>query len=659
MNITLSGGILMAKKDKKKKKTKEESRNIRKFSGKIALFVLVFSVVISLLHIWYNSFGLLGVVQKNIMHLTLLMGLVFLTRPATKKSPQNRPSSIDWILFGLALACGAYFFFSYMRLVESMMQPNPYDFLYGIVLAILLIEAARRTVGLPLTMLSVLFLFYVYFGPYMPGDFAHRGFGLERILVRMTMTSEGILGVAVMVSASYIFMFILFASFLKATGASEFFNDFATALAGKARGGPAKVAIFASALTGTINGSSQANVATTGSFTIPLMKRTGYKPYFAGAVEAIASTGGVLMPPIMGAAAFIMSSLIGISYNRIIIAAVTPSILYYFTLYHMVDLRAAKMGLLGLDKDQLPKLKSVLLKMGHLILPLILIIGSLLIGYSPVIAAFIGIISNILVAAIRKETRLSFNQIIQALSEGAKNAASIAIICGIVGFIIGSVGMTGIGQVIGYNIVDMAGGSLALTAILSMVVAIILGMGLPGPACYIVTSTIAAPALMLLGVPVLSAHFFSFYFGIMSAVIPPVALTSFTAGAIANADTNKIAQYGFLLGAAGLLLPYMFIYNPVILMIDFTLGNYIYSAISLAIGLYFAAITIIGMLKKPLSLIERGIFGVVAFLLITPEPYFRIPGLIIGAVVYIYHRRKAKDYQLEQSEEEQMVNQEI
>src|SRR6056297_183070 len=647
------------KKIKINKSSSNSSNSNRKLSGKIAMFVWIFAVGISLVHVWYNSFGLIGVVQKNLMHLSLLMALAFLINLATKNSPKNRPSVIDWILFVLTLACGVYFFTGYMRLAQGMMIPITSDFIYGIVFSLLLIEAARRAVGLPLTILATIFILYIRFGRSMPGELAHRGFSWERILVRMTMTSEGVLGVAVMVSASYIFMFILFASFLKATKASQFFNDLAQAIAGKARGGPAKVAIFASALTGTLNGSSQANVATTGSFTIPLMKDTGYKPYFAGAVEAIASTGGVLMPPIMGAAAFIMSSLIGVPYSRIIAAAVTPSILYYFTLYNMVDLRAAKMGIVGMDEKQLPNLKNVILQRGYLILPLVLIITALVLGYSPIMAGFAGIISTIIAGAFNKDTRLSFKDIMDALAEGARNATSIAIICGLVGFIIGSVGMTGIGQTIGHNIVNLAGGQLYLTSFLCMIVAIILGMGLPGPACYIVTSTIAAPALMILGIPVLAAHFFAFYFGIMSAVIPPVALTSFTAGAIANADTNKIAQYGFLLGAAGLLLPYMFIYNPVILMIDFTLGNYIYSAISLAIGLYFAAITIIGMLKKPLSLIERGIFGVVAFLLITPEPYFRIPGLIIGAVVYIYHRRKAKDYQLEQSEEEQMVNQEI
>jgi len=260
----------------------------------------------------------------------------------------------------LTACSGIYFLLFYMRLVNSMLQPNSTDIIYGIIIIFLIIEAARRTVGIPLTLLSVIFLVYTYVGPYMPGIFIHQGFKLKRILVRMSMTSEGILGVAIMVSASYVFMFILFSSFLKATKASEFFNDLASSLTGRARGGPAKIAIFASALTGTISGSSQANVATTGSFTIPLMKSMGYKPYFAGAVEAIASTGGILMPPIMGAAAFIMSSYLGLPYNKIMLAAFTPALLYYFTLYHMVDLGAAKWGLVGIPKDKLPKFKEVM-----------------------------------------------------------------------------------------------------------------------------------------------------------------------------------------------------------------------------------------------------------------------------------------------------------
>ncbi|MBF8435548.1 TRAP transporter permease [Halanaerobiaceae bacterium Z-7014] len=622
-----------------KKKRKEYKQKLsRSLSGRLKTFVWIYAIGISAVHLYMNSFGLIGVVQKNLIHLSLLMSLGFLLTPATKRSPLDRPSIIDWTLFLATLGCGVYFYFGYLRLTQAMLVPIRSDFIYGIVFSLLLIEASRRLVGLPLTILATLFVVYIYVGPYMPGQLAHRGFNLQRILVRMTMTSEGVLGVALMVSASYIFMFILFASFLKATQASKFFNDFAQALTGKARGGPAKVAIFASALTGTINGSSQANVATTGSFTIPLMKETGYTPHFAGAVEAIASTGGVLMPPIMGAAAFIMSSLIGIPYSTIIAAALTPSILYYFTLYNMVDLRAAKMGIVGLDRDKLPDLKEVILGRGYLILPLILIIAALVIGFSPVMAGFIGIISTIVAGAIRKETRLSFMDILNAMAEGAQNAISIAVICGLVGFIIGSVGMTGIGQTIGNNIVSLAGGQLFLTAFLCMIVAIILGMGLPGPACYIVTSTIAAPALMVLGIPVLAAHFFAFYFGIMSAVIPPVALTSFTAGAIAEADTNLVAKYGFLLGAAGMLLPYMFIYNPVILMIDFSWVNYVYSSFSLFVGLYLAAAVIIGMLKIPLSLFERLLFGIASLLLIIPNPTIRLSGLALAVVFYIRHR---------------------
>lgn len=333
-------------------KAEKNEIKFRTLSGKIGSLVLIFCVITSIIHIWYNSFGLIDILKKNSIHLSLMMGIIFLTRPAFRRSPKDKPSIIDWILFFLTITCGIYFLVVYNRFVNSVMQLNLLDIIYGIILLALIIEGSRRTVGIPLTLLSVIFLIYIYFGPYMPGIFIHQGFNLKRILIRMSFTSEGVLGIAIMISASYVFMFILFGSFLKVTKASDFFNDIASALTGQSRGGPAKIAIVASALTGTISGSSQANVATTGSFTIPLMKSLGYKPYFAGAVEAIASTGGILMPPVMGAAAFIMSSYLGIPYNKIMIAGLTPAILYYFTLYHMVDLGALKWGLLGVSKDK-------------------------------------------------------------------------------------------------------------------------------------------------------------------------------------------------------------------------------------------------------------------------------------------------------------------
>ena len=615
-------------------KAEKNEIKFRTLSGKIGSLVLIFCVITSIIHIWYNSFGLIDILKKNSIHLSLMMGIIFLTRPAFRRSPKDKPSIIDWILFFLTITCGIYFLVVYNRFVNSVMQLNLLDIIYGIILLALIIEGSRRTVGVPLTLLSVIFLIYIYFGPYMPGIFIHQGFNLKRILIRMSFTSEGVLGIAIMISASYVFMFILFGSFLKVTKASNFFNDIASALTGQSRGGPAKIAIVASALTGTISGSSQANVATTGSFTIPLMKSLGYKPYFAGAVEAIASTGGILMPPVMGAAAFIMSSYLGIPYNKIMIAGFTPAVLYYFTLYHMVDLGALKWGLSGVSKDKLPSIKEVLLDKGHLAIPLVLIIFFLIIGYSPLIAAFIGIVSVLIVSSFRKNTRLSIKDIIFALNEGARNAAPIAMICGIVGFIIGSVGMTGIGQIIGNSIVRLAEGNLFLTAFLCMITAIILGMGLPGVACYIVTTTIAAPALVMMGVPRISAHFFAFYFGTMSAVIPPVALTSFTAATIAKANPNKTALTGLALGSAGLLLPYMFIYNPVLLFINFNWLNYLYSLLCAAVGLYSISILIIGYLKVKLTVLERAYFGVVAALLINPILISRVVGLIMFGMFF-------------------------
>lgn len=622
--------------------TTDENSEYRKLSGKAGFFCLIFCVFVSLFHLWYNSFGLIDVMIKNTIHVISMMGIVFLICPATSKSPKDSPSLVDWILFCLTIGAGIYFTFSYVRLIESMLQPITSDLIFGVTVILLIIEASRRTVGIPLTLLSVLFLVYTYVGPYMPGVFQHQGFSLKRILVRMTMTSEGIFGIAIMVSASYVFMFILFASFLKATKASEFFNDLAAALTGTARGGPAKMAIFASALTGTISGSSQANVATTGTFTIPLMKSIGYKPYFAGAVEAIASTGGILTPPVMGAAAFIMSSYLGIPYTTILLAAITPAFLYYFSLYQMIDLGAAKWGLVGVPKDQLPSTKKVLLERGQMLIPLILIIVFLLIGFSPLLAAFIGIVSVLVASSFRKDTRMSLKDIIFALDEGARTAAPIAVICGIIGFIIGAVGMTGIGQVIGHHIVALAGGRLWLTAVLCMFTAIILGMGLPASACYIVTATIAAPSLIILGVPELAAHFFAFYYGTLSAVVPPVALTSFTAAAIANANPTKVAVNGLLLGAAGLLLPFMFIFNPQLLLINFTWGTYLISFSCALVGLFSLAVAVMGMLKSPLAIPERCAFVLASLSLISPFTSLRVVGFSVFGVVMFFHFLRSK-----------------
>ncbi len=613
--------------------------NIRKLSGNIGMWALILSVFTSLIHIWMNSFGLTVVIKRNIIHIGLLMALAFLYYPATKKSPKNRPSIFDWIFSFWMIAIAIYFYLNYERMVKALLTPTTLDYIYGISLMILVVEASRRVVGLPLTLFSVFFLFYAYFGPYFPEPFSHQGYNLRRIMIRMTMTDEGIPGIAVMVSSSYVFMFVLFSSFLKASGASKFFNDLAAAIAGDKRGGPAKMAIIASALTGTISGSSQANVVTTGSFTIPLMKETGYKPYFAGAVEAISSTGGILMPPIMGAAAFIMSSFLGLPYLKIMYAGFIPAVLYYFTLYHMVDLGAVKWNLLGVPKDRLPKVKEVIRERGHMAIPLIFLIAVLIMGFSPLMSALVGLVLIIIVGAFKENTRLSLKDIINALNEGAMGAISIAVVCAIVGYIIGVVGMTGLGQVIGQNIVDFAHGHLWLTLIMCMITAIVLGMGLPAAACYIITVTVAAPALIMMGVNPLAAHFFAFYFGTMSAVIPPVALTSYTAAAIAKAPPTKVALTGFSIGIAGFLIPYFYVYNPVLLLINFSWGTFIWAIFGALLGLYSMAIAIIGILKKNIPIYERILFALVTFLMIPNSIYTRLLGILLFAVLYFINLR--------------------
>ncbi len=613
--------------------------NIRKLSGKIGMWALILSVSTSLIHIWMNSFGLTVVIKRNIIHIGLLMALAFLYYPATKRSPKNRPSVFDWIFSFWMIGIAIYFYLNYERMVRALLTPTTLDYIYGISLMILVVEASRRVVGLPLTLFSVFFLFYAYFGPYFPEPFSHQGYNLRRIMIRMTMTDEGIPGIAVMVSSSYVFMFVLFSSFLKASGASKFFNDLAAAIAGDKRGGPAKMAIIASALTGTISGSSQANVVTTGSFTIPLMKETGYKPYFAGAVEAISSTGGILMPPIMGAAAFIMSSFLGLPYLKIMYAGFIPAVLYYFTLYHMVDLGAVKWNLLGVPKDRLPKVKEVIRERGHMAIPLIFLIAVLIMGFSPLMSALVGLVLIIIVGAFKENTRLSLKDIINALNEGAMGAISIAVVCAIVGYIIGVVGMTGLGQVIGQNIVAFAHGHLWLTLIMCMITAIVLGMGLPAAACYIITVTVAAPALIMMGVNPLAAHFFAFYFGTMSAVIPPVALTSYTAAAIAKAPPTKVALTGFSIGIAGFLIPYFYVYNPVLLLINFSWGTFIWAVFGALLGLYSMAIAIIGILKKGIPTYERILFALVTFLMIPNNLYARILGILLFAILYFINSR--------------------
>ncbi len=616
------------KKDKEKREA-QEAISTRKFAGKVAIVIMVFSVFVSVFHIYMNSFSLMILIKKNGIHLAMMLAMCFLMYPATRKSDPVNPTILDWILSLLGIVVGLYIVFSYDRLVADSLIPKPIDYGFAILAIALTLEAARRAVGIVLPILSIIFLLYARFGRLFPGILAHQGFTWSRILTRMYMTDEGIFGVSLMVSASYVFMFILFGAFLQHSGTAKFFNDFALAFAGRLRGGPAQVAVMASGLMGTISGSAQANVATTGTFTIPLMKKVGYSKRFSGAVEAAASTGGILMPPIMGAASFIMASFLGIPYIQIMYAGIIPALFYYFAIFIVIDLRAKKIGLKGMDKSTLPDLKTVLKNEGHLALPIVVILVMLVRGITPLYAAFFGLVSTIVFSSLRKNTRMSFKDFINALSDGATTAVSVAIACAVVGFIVGVVAMTGLGQVIALNIMSLSGGQMWLALLLVMISSIFLGMGLPATACYIITASVAAPALIEMGVLPIAAHFFAFYYGTLSAVVPPVALTSYTAAGISGGNPTQVAVSGFRLAFAGIMIPFMFAYSPILLMQDVEITRLLLTVVTGIIGIICLGAANENYLFGKMRIYERIPAFVAAVLLVKPGITSDVAGLAL------------------------------
>ncbi|MCO5387850.1 MAG: TRAP transporter permease [Desulfosporosinus sp.] len=500
----------------------DKESQFRKFKPKTKLALLVSAIAasFSLFHLWVAGFGTLEAIKLRSIHLTFVMVLIFLLYPARKRRMGNKPGIMDWVMVALSILTGLYMVFANEQLALRGGLPITQDYIMGALGILVVLEAGRRALGKELPILGVLFLLYAYFGEYIPGTFGHSGFSLNRIIAHMYLGSEGIFGVALGVSATFIFLFVLFGAFLGETGMAKLINDLSMAMAGTSPGGPAKVAVVASGIMGTISGSAVANVATTGAFTIPLMKSVGYKPHFAGAVEAVASTGGQLMPPVMGAAAFIMAEFLNIPYKDIMIAALIPAFLYYLAVFAMVHLEAVKTGLVGVSRDKLPIMKVVLKERGHLVLPLIAIVYLLMKGVTPTFAAFYGILVAIGASFLRKTTRMSWRGLLMALEMGAKGSVSVAIATAVVGFIVGVSSLTSLGITLGDNMIAFAHGNLFATLVLTMITAIILGMGMPTTAVYIVGATIAAPALLKLGIAPLAAHMFVFYFGNISNVTP-------------------------------------------------------------------------------------------------------------------------------------------
>lgn len=591
----------------------------------------------SLFQVYTGIFGVLTAQLQRSIHLGFALALIFLLFPARRKNrgKEHKVAWYDVILALISVIVGAYWPFMLDDLVLRAGNVTQLDFYVGLAAILLVLEATRRAVGLPITIIALIFMGYAVFGPYLPEFIAHRGLDLDRLVQTMFFTTEGILGTPLAVSSTFIFLFLLFGSFLIKTGVGEYFNDLSIAVAGRSVGGPAKVAVFSSALQGTISGSSVANVVTSGAFTIPMMKNLGYKKEFAGAVEASSSTGGQLMPPIMGAAAFLMVEFIGggITYWDIAKAAAIPAILYFTGIWIMTHFEAKRIGLRGLTKEEMPSRKEILRKI-YLLLPIIAIVLLMMSGMSVVRAALLSIVITVVVSAIRKDTRIGFKGMIEALVDGARSALGVAAATAAAGIIVGVVTKTGLGLKMANGLLDFAGGALLPTLFLTMIASLILGMGSPTTANYVITSTIAAPAIILLGVPDLSAHLFVFYFGIVADITPPVALAAFAAAAISGGEPFKTGVESSKLAVSAFIIPYMFVLSPELLMIDTTWTYLIWVVFTAFIGMILISAGVIGFWMRKLFWIERIIAFLAGLCLIYPEKISDIAGLVSFAVLF-------------------------
>lgn len=612
--------------------------NRRKPGGLLGRAVVWLMIVGSLFHLYTGGFGLLSTMSQRSLHLMFMLAPVFFLFAASPGQAKKMPW-YDVLLGVLVLTSSLYLFFTWSSQTMRVGDVSILTLIFGAIMLIGVIEGARRTTSNALALIAALFLLYTYFGKYLPGGLAHRGYSLTRIIDFFYATSEGIYGMPIGVSASLIVLFVIFGGVLSVTGGGQFFIDSTFALAGRWRGGTAKTAVVGSSLMGMISGSPIANVATVGTFTIPLMKRGGFSPNLAAAIEALSSSGGILMPPVMGAAAFIMAEYLGMSYREVCVAAIIPAVLYYACIFIVVDLKAVKLGLVGYPRDQLPDIKEVLKKGWHLIIPIIALIAFLMMAWSPNKAVFWSIVILAVVSYFYRHTHLTLDRFLRALEDGAKETIPIAVACAGAGVIVGSLGMTGLGVEFSSSLIALCQGSQILALVLTMIASLILGMGMPATAVYILSAALLAPPLINLGISPISAHFFIFYFSVISCITPPVALTAYAAAGLAKTDPGKAGWTAFYYGILAYIIPYMFVYTPVLLW----QGNLIWIIISFfsaLVGVVGVGIALEGYLFLPCKVFERVAFALAGLMAFYTETFTFIIG-VAGIFLLIWlHRRK-------------------
>ncbi|MCF7935348.1 MAG: TRAP transporter permease [Synergistales bacterium] len=623
-----------------KKLQEDIERGKRHLEGWQYWVIAGLAIAASIFHLYTGAFGLFFAMKQRSIHWMLMGSIIFLLYPISKKRPRDRIDIWDWGTMAMFVWCCLYILINWTEIANRAGFATQTDVVLGTIMIILTIDATRRTVGWPLPIVAIIALLYALFGPHLPGILRHPAFPLSELAPYEYLRTDGIFGVPLGVSASFIFLFVLFGAFLQVSGAGQFFIDLAMALTGRTKGGPAKAAVVSSALMGSVSGSSVANTVTTGSFTIPLMKSVGYPPFFAGAVEAASSTGGQILPPVMGAAAFIMAQFLGVAYWNIVIAAAIPALLYFFSVFMMVHFRAGREGIMGMPKSKLPRVGYTLKRGWHLLFPVIILIVFLALGYSAIKAVFWSIV--LLVAASwlgPRENRVTPQKVMEAMIEGGIAAVEVAAACACSGLIIGVVGLTGLGLAFTSFILSLSQGILWLALILTMIASIILGMGLPTTAKYIILSTLAAPALKELNVPLLAGHLFILYFGVIADVTPPVALAAYAGAGVAGANAMKTGFAALGLALAGFIVPFMFVYNPALLF-QAPLLKVLLSVGTALLGVVALAAAVQAFYMRKLHLVERLVLAATAIALIKPGWVTDLVGLAILVGAYYMQRVK-------------------
>ena len=606
------------------------------------------AIVWSLFQLYTAAAGLFDLLVQLPVHVAFAVALAFLTDPAPDSpaaaaalATRRRRRWLDGTLALLAVACAAHYVAHQERLKTRMAgvdAPELLDVTVGVLFTLLLLLAAYRHIGPALVVMALAFVAYVFVGPWLPGFLSHGGESFLQLVDEQMLTTKGVFGVPTLVSATFIYLFVLFGGVMAHGGLLRFFTDAALAVAGATRGGAGKVAVISSGLFGTVNGSAIANAVTTGAFTIPLMMRAGYRPAFAAGVEACASMGGQLIPPVMGAAAFIMAETLGVSYGTIAFAAIIPGVLYFVAVGAMVHFEAARQGLPVLLRAELPRFGAVLRRDAHLLVGPAVLVWFLVEGRSPLFAGFWALVAAFVMSQVRPDTRMGLSKIVAVLVDGALSAMPVALACATVGIVVGVVAETGLGLKLASGIVNVAQGNMLATLALTMIAALVLGTGLPTSATYIITSIMAAPALVQLGIPKLVAHMFVFYFGILADLTPPTAISTYATSSIAGADVWRTQWTAMMLALSGFIIPFSFAYDPALLMQGATVVQIVLRTAAATLGILMLAAGVIGYLRAPARLWERAVLLAGAFLLIFPGVWSDLAGLACLVVVLLSQR---------------------